>query len=172
MKITSTQFIRSPGLYQDRAQREPVVVTKHNREHVVLLSAQEYHRLKRRGHEAGSGGFSDADRAAVYTAKPPLSIDKLTALNLLRAAAPELRSRYGVVSALLFGSVARGEADSVSDADVAVRLSADRSGDVMALCGISGYLSELFGVDVDVVALPARDPKLSAVIEREAVLAF
>lgn len=66
VKVTSTQFIKTPGVYQDQAQREPVVVTKHNREHTVLLSAQEYHRLKRRDRQVfRTGELSDADIAAI-----------------------------------------------------------------------------------------------------------
>ena len=42
----------------------------------------------------------------------------------------------------------------------------------MALCGISGLLSGIFGADVDVVALPAQSPGLSAAIERDATFAF
>ena len=49
-----------------------------------------------------------------------LVMDRETALDILRHAAPALRERYGVVSAGLFGSVARGEADVYSDIDVAV----------------------------------------------------
>ena len=48
IRVTSSQFIRNVGQYQDRAQREPVVVVKHNREHTVLLSADEYRRLRKR----------------------------------------------------------------------------------------------------------------------------
>jgi len=48
VKITSTEFVRTPGLYQDQAQREPVVIMKHNCEHTVIVSAEEYRRLKRR----------------------------------------------------------------------------------------------------------------------------
>lgn len=95
-----------------------------------------------------------------------------TALQILREAAPELRSRYGVVGAQLFGSLARDEADNLSDVDVAVRFAGDAAADVMNLCGVSGFLSSLFDADVDVVAQPARDPGLNAVIEREAVIAF
>ena len=51
-QVTSTQFMKTPGLYQDQAQREPVMVMKHNREHTVLLSAREYHRLKSRDRQA------------------------------------------------------------------------------------------------------------------------
>ena len=36
-KIASTEFVRTLGLYQDRAQREPVIITKHGREHAVLI---------------------------------------------------------------------------------------------------------------------------------------
>lgn len=48
MKVTSSQFIRNIGRFQDRAQLEPVIVMKHNRVHTVLLSAEEYRRLCRR----------------------------------------------------------------------------------------------------------------------------
>lgn len=71
-KVTSAQFMKTPGLYQDQAQREPVVITKHNREHTVLLSAEEYHRLKRRDREVFRvGELSDTDIAAIAAAEPP-----------------------------------------------------------------------------------------------------
>jgi predicted nucleotidyltransferase len=95
-----------------------------------------------------------------------------TALKILRKAAPELRSRYGVIGAQLFGSVARGEGLDRSDIDVAVRFEGDGQVDVMKMCGVSGLLSALFESDVDVVALPARNARLNGVIEREAVVAF
>lgn len=99
-------------------------------------------------------------------------MDRDAALRLLRAAAPELRARYGVVGARLFGSVARGNADEASDIDVAVAFDEEGPADVMRLCGVSGLLSAVFGRDVDVVALPARDPALDEAVRREAVLAF
>lgn len=92
-------------------------------------------------------------------------------LEVLRRAAPELRSRYGVVGAQLFGSIARGDGDDQSDIDVAVRFGLEPF-DVMKLCGVSGLLSTLLGADVDVVALPARDPALASAIARDAALAF
>ena len=99
-------------------------------------------------------------------------MDQAAALRLLRQAAPELKSRYGVAAAALFGSIARNEGDEASDVDVAVRFDASHPFDVMALCGVSGLLSAVFGRDVDVVSLPARDPRLNDVIAREAVVAF
>ena len=71
-KVTSTQFIKTPGVYQDQAQREPVVIMKHNREHTVLLSAQEYHRLKRRDRQVFRvGELSDADVTAIAAVEAP-----------------------------------------------------------------------------------------------------
>lgn len=99
-------------------------------------------------------------------------MNRQTALDIVRKAAPELRSRYGVVGAQLFGSVARGDGDNHSDIDVAVRFEGGRPADVMKICGVSGLLSSLFQADVDVVVLPARDPRLNAEIEREAAIAF
>lgn len=65
-KITSTQFIRTPGVYQDQAQREPVLIMKHKRAHTVLLSAEEYDRLKRRDREVFRvGELPEADMSAI-----------------------------------------------------------------------------------------------------------
>jgi prevent-host-death family protein len=47
-KISSAEFQRNLGLYQDKALSEPVTITKNGRERLVLLSVNEYDRLKRR----------------------------------------------------------------------------------------------------------------------------
>ena len=39
MKVTSTEFQQNVGRYQDAAQHSPVVITKHDRPHTVLMSA-------------------------------------------------------------------------------------------------------------------------------------
>lgn len=100
------------------------------------------------------------------------TMNRQTALDIVRQAAPELRSRYGVIGAQLFGSLARGDGDDRSDIDVAVRFAGGQPADMMKLCGVSGLLSSLFEADVDIVVLPARDPSLNAAIEREAAIAF
>jgi prevent-host-death family protein len=46
--VTSAEFRQNVGLYEDRALAEPVTITKNGRERLVLLSAEEYQRLKRR----------------------------------------------------------------------------------------------------------------------------
>lgn len=58
-KVTATEFQQNVGKYNDIAMREPVVITKQNRETLVLLSIEDYRRLK--GEEAKSDAVSDED---------------------------------------------------------------------------------------------------------------
>jgi PHD/YefM family antitoxin component YafN of YafNO toxin-antitoxin module len=46
MVTTSSEFYRRIGYYQDRALVEPIMVTRYGRNCVVLIPADEYHRLK------------------------------------------------------------------------------------------------------------------------------
>ncbi|MDZ7629556.1 MAG: type II toxin-antitoxin system Phd/YefM family antitoxin [Parvularculaceae bacterium] len=71
-KVSSSEFVRTPGHFQDQAQREPVIIMKHNREHAVILSADEYRRLKRRDRLVfRAGELSDADISAIRQAAAP-----------------------------------------------------------------------------------------------------
>lgn len=47
-KVSSLEISRQFGRFADKALADPVHITKHGREHLVLLSADEYARLKRR----------------------------------------------------------------------------------------------------------------------------
>lgn len=94
------------------------------------------------------------------------------AITKIRDMAPQLQERYGVVSATLFGSVARDHATDSSDVDLAVQFADGGTVDVMTLCGISGFLMPILGVDVDVIALPAKRKDVSDAIEKEGVRAF
>jgi len=51
--VSSAEFQRNLGLYQDKALSEPVTITKNGRERLVLLSVEEYQRLKRRDRKVG-----------------------------------------------------------------------------------------------------------------------
>ncbi|SFJ39338.1 prevent-host-death family protein [Phyllobacterium sp. CL33Tsu] len=44
-KVTAAEFIRKFGRFHDQAQREPVVLTKHGRESVVVLSVATFEKL-------------------------------------------------------------------------------------------------------------------------------
>ena len=50
--VTSAEFQKAFGRYCEEALREPVTITHHGRESLVLLSAGEYRRLKERDREA------------------------------------------------------------------------------------------------------------------------
>ncbi len=53
VKVSSMEFQRSFGRYQDIALTEPVVITRNGRERVVMISVDEYDRLKQRDRQAG-----------------------------------------------------------------------------------------------------------------------
>jgi prevent-host-death family protein len=46
--VSSAELLRQFGRYRDTAQREPVTITSRGRRSLVLISAEEYDRLKRR----------------------------------------------------------------------------------------------------------------------------
>ena len=48
VRITATEFQSAIGLFSDKALRDPVTITKQGRDHLVLLSAEEFLRLKLR----------------------------------------------------------------------------------------------------------------------------
>jgi prevent-host-death family protein len=56
VKVTASQFQRAFGELSDRALKEAVAITKQGRDHVVLVSAEEYARLKRRDRKVGRAG--------------------------------------------------------------------------------------------------------------------
>jgi prevent-host-death family protein len=53
VRVTASEFHRSFGALSDKALKEPVAITKQGRDHLVLMSAEEYERLKRGRRVAG-----------------------------------------------------------------------------------------------------------------------
>ena len=78
-----------------------------------------------------------------------------------------IAARHGARNVRIFGSVARGEADSDSDLDVLVDLQPGRS--LFDLGGLLIELQELFGCRVDVVTEQGLRPRLRERVLREAV---
>jgi PHD/YefM family antitoxin component YafN of YafNO toxin-antitoxin module len=71
IRVSSTEFGKEVGRYQDVALSQPVVVTRNGRDRTVMISADEYHRLKRRSREVlRIEDFTDADIEAVRRAEP------------------------------------------------------------------------------------------------------
>jgi PHD/YefM family antitoxin component YafN of YafNO toxin-antitoxin module len=48
MRVSTADFIKNYSTLADRALVEPVTITKHGRDRLVVVSASEYERLKRR----------------------------------------------------------------------------------------------------------------------------
>ena len=72
IKVSASEFQRSLGSISDNALREAVTITKQGRNHLVLLSYDEYARLKRRDRTVGlAGELSDEWLDAVRRAEAP-----------------------------------------------------------------------------------------------------
>lgn len=63
---------RNFSLWQDRALRNPVGITRNGRPRIVMMSVEEYQRLKRRDRQVlGLEDFTDQDLAAIAKSKVP-----------------------------------------------------------------------------------------------------
>jgi prevent-host-death family protein len=70
--VTAAEFHRNIGTYQDIALTKAVNITKNGRSRTVLISAEEYARLKRRDRRAiEAGELSKRQIAALRDASVP-----------------------------------------------------------------------------------------------------
>jgi prevent-host-death family protein len=73
MKISSAEFVRNYGQIADKALSEPVTITRNGHERLVLLSIDEYNRL--RGQDRVAYRMRDLPSElvdAIRTAEPPV----------------------------------------------------------------------------------------------------
>ena len=56
IRVSSTEFGKEVGRYQDVAMSQPVIITRNGRDRTVLISANEYLRLKRRDRQVFAVG--------------------------------------------------------------------------------------------------------------------
>lgn len=74
VRVPAAEFQKNVGRYSDVALTQPVTVTRNGRDRTVLVSADEYHRLKRLDREVlGLDDFTETDLAAIRAAKPPVA---------------------------------------------------------------------------------------------------
>jgi PHD/YefM family antitoxin component YafN of YafNO toxin-antitoxin module len=72
IRVSAAEFQRNIGRYQDIALTQPVVVARNGRERTVMISVEEYQRLKRRDRRVmGLEDFTDEDIAALEEARAP-----------------------------------------------------------------------------------------------------
>lgn len=71
-RATASEFQQAFGALTDKARHEPIVITKHGRDSLVVISAEEWERLKRRDRRVGlTTELSDEWIEAVRGAKVP-----------------------------------------------------------------------------------------------------
>ncbi|PSN10696.1 nucleotidyltransferase [filamentous cyanobacterium CCT1] len=88
-------------------------------------------------------------------------------LKVERASILNLANKYGAYNVRIFGSVARGEADSNSDVDFLVAMESGRS--LLDLGGLLMELQELLDCSVDIVTDKGLRTKIRERVLAEAV---
>ena len=53
-RVTSSEFQQSFGALSDKARREPVIITRHGRDSLVVVAVEEWERLMRRDRRVGA----------------------------------------------------------------------------------------------------------------------
>lgn len=80
MRVSSAEFIKNYGALTDKALSEAVTITRNGRDRLVLLSAEEYARLKRRDrHVVRADQVSEDDLALIAKAEVPVEFAHLDA---------------------------------------------------------------------------------------------
>ena len=71
-KVSTADFIKNYGQLADQALTEPITITKNGRDRLVILSVEEYGRLKRRDRKVYRAEDIPGDLlAAIAAAKAP-----------------------------------------------------------------------------------------------------
>jgi PHD/YefM family antitoxin component YafN of YafNO toxin-antitoxin module len=80
MRVTTADFIKHYGRLADQALAEPMTITKNGRDRLVVLSADEYARLKRRDRRVvRAEDLSDEEIALIAKAEVPAEYAHLDA---------------------------------------------------------------------------------------------
>ena len=87
-------------------------------------------------------------------------------ISILRKGLPTLKSDFNVESLEVFGSYVRNEQKPKSDLDILVTYK--KSPDLLEFIELENYLSDLFGVKVDLVMRSALKPNIGKRILSEA----
>lgn len=138
-----------------RGDGRPIVITQNGEAAAVLVTPQDYERLRGR---TPSYASSVNESGATYGSPPAL--DGLPVKRIRTIA-----RRHGASRIRVFGSVARGE--SGNDLDLLVEMSRDRS--LLDLIGLEQELSDLLEARVDVVTEEGLPSSLLETILSEAV---
>ncbi|MDR3534615.1 MAG: nucleotidyltransferase family protein [Rhodopila sp.] len=100
---------------------------------------------------------------------PPVTASEV--ITALRAHQQALR-QAGITRLSLFGSVARDEAGSDSDIDLAAEFGPTVKMDLIRLVGLERELGELLRRPVEILPEPVKKPRLRDNVERDRIRAF
>jgi predicted nucleotidyltransferase len=90
-------------------------------------------------------------------------------VSKLRKHLPALRAEYGVRALAIFGSYARGTQAEDSDLDLLVEFEEGTPLTLIGFIGLQYSLSDLLGVEVDLVERKGLKRSISERVEREAL---
>jgi prevent-host-death family protein len=80
MRVSSADFIKNYGALSDKAQSEPVTITRNGHDRLVLMSVEAFERLKRRDRVVlGLDEFTEAEVGAIAATEVPAGHDHLDA---------------------------------------------------------------------------------------------
>ncbi len=80
MRVSTADFLKNFGVLSDQALAEPVRITRHGRDRLVVVSAAEYDRLKRRDRRVVlSETLTDQELDLIAQAEPPAGYAHLDA---------------------------------------------------------------------------------------------
>lgn len=78
MRVSSAEFLKNYGTVTDKALSEAVTITRNGRDRLVLLSAEEYARLRRRDRRViSTGEQTKDDLALIAEAEVPAGYEHL-----------------------------------------------------------------------------------------------
>ncbi len=79
-RVSSTDLSNRLGQYQDEGLKRPLIITKNNRDRLVMLSIEEYRRLKQLDRKAlFVEELADSDLEAIGRAEVPVEHGHLNA---------------------------------------------------------------------------------------------
>ena len=143
--VTAFEMQRRPAAFQRRALRGPVTVTSNGEPTLVVMSVEDYERL--RGQAKATLLASDQ----VGEAAIPKVMRRADAISRLKEHRDDLVA-LGAAHVALFGSVARDGADEMSDVDVVVDTADGRAPGLFKLSRINDQLQRILGRPVDVIS--------------------
>ena len=81
VRVSSAEFLKKYGTLTDQALVEPVTITRNGRDRLVVVSAEEFERLRRATRRSRTiEELSEAEVEAIAQSRVPAEYDHLNAL--------------------------------------------------------------------------------------------